>query len=122
MYSCVWASTPTVTRTITRGRFPSSRASAVRRSISSNESTMIRPTPASRARRSSLVDLLLPCRPSRSGGIPAAGLTARAHVEAEPLLGDHAHDRLAQERLAGVEDVGVSERLPEFAAARPEVG
>jgi hypothetical protein len=75
MYSWVCASTPTVTRIITRGRAPRSRAIAVSRSISSNESTTIRPTPASTARVSSGTDLLLPCRPIRSAGIPAASAT-----------------------------------------------
>ena len=66
MYSCVWASTPAVTRTITRGLLvvePVETMSSVTiasRSISWNESTMIRPTPAPTARRSSATDLLLP--------------------------------------------------------------
>ena len=76
MYSWVCASTPTVTRTMTRGRVPSRRAMAVSRSISWNESTTIRPTPARTARSNSATDLLLPCRPIRSGGIPAASATA----------------------------------------------
>ena len=45
MNSWVCASTPTVTRTITGARTPSSAAIAATRSISSNESTTIRPTP-----------------------------------------------------------------------------
>ncbi|GAB3944778.1 hypothetical protein GCM10027614_35470 [Micromonospora vulcania] len=58
------------------GTDPRSRASAVSRSISVNESTMIRPTPASSARVSSAIDLLLPWKPIRSGGIPAASAVA----------------------------------------------
>jgi hypothetical protein len=48
-------------------------------------------------------------------------LARRAHVEAEPLLGDPARDRRAQERLAGVVHVVVAERLLERAGARTEV-
>ena len=60
MYSCVCASTPAVTRTITRARIPVSSVTIASRSISWNESTMIRPTPSATARRSSATDLLLP--------------------------------------------------------------
>ena len=60
MYSWVCASTPAVTRTITPAVTPSSAVSLASRSISWKESTMIRPTPASTARRSSAVVLLLP--------------------------------------------------------------
>lgn len=45
MNSWVCASTPTVTRTKTGALRPSRAAIAASRSISSNESTMIRPTP-----------------------------------------------------------------------------
>ena len=76
MNSWVCASTPTVTRTSTFGRTPRSRASSESRSISVNESTMIRPTPASTARVSSATDLLLPWKPIRSGGIPADSAVA----------------------------------------------
>ncbi len=68
MNSWVCASTPTVTRTMTRARTPSSRASATTRSISWKESTTIRPTPYSRASRSSATLLLLPWKAIRSGG------------------------------------------------------
>ena len=81
MYSWVCASTPTVTRISTGGRTPRSRASAVSRSISSNESTMIRPTPTSSARLSSSSDLLLPWNPIRAGSIPAASATANSPPE-----------------------------------------
>ena len=60
MYSWVCASTPAVTRTITVARRPVSAVTAASRSISWKESTTIRPTPASTARRSSRVLLLLP--------------------------------------------------------------
>ena len=65
MYSWVCASTPAVTRTITFALplvepVETSAAIDARRSISSNESTMIRPTPAATARRSSGYVLLLP--------------------------------------------------------------
>src|SRR5690606_37838480 len=52
------------------------RASWLSRSISWKESSTIRPTPASRAAASSAVDLLLPWKPIRSGGNPAASATA----------------------------------------------
>ena len=60
MYSWVCASTPAVTRIITLWVFVSSLVICARRSISWKESTMIRPTPASTARRSSGYVLLLP--------------------------------------------------------------
>ena len=60
MYSWVWASTPAVTRTITLAVMPVSAVIAATRSTSSKESTMIRPTPATIARRSSIGVLLLP--------------------------------------------------------------
>ncbi len=72
MNSWVCASTPTVSRSMTAGRTSFAIAIEVSRSISSNESTTIRPTPAFTARMSSLADLLLPCSPIRSGGMPAA--------------------------------------------------
>ena len=60
MYSWVCASTPAVTRTITLAMASVSLVRATSRSISWNESTMMRPTPTSTARRSSSVVLLLP--------------------------------------------------------------
>ena len=60
MYSWVCASTPAVTRTITLAERLRSLVIWVSRSISVKLSTMIRPTPASTARRSSAYDLLLP--------------------------------------------------------------
>ncbi len=76
MYSWVCASTPVVTLTITRGRTPRSPARRPRRPISSKESTMIRPTPASRAWTSSAMLLLLPCSPTVAGSTPARWATA----------------------------------------------
>ena len=78
MYSWVCASTPAVTRISTR-RGPAELASsaAASRSISSKESTMIRPTPSSTAARAARpTDLLLPWKPIRSGGKPARSATA----------------------------------------------
>jgi hypothetical protein len=48
-------------------------------------------------------------------------LAAGAHVEVQALLGDDPHDRLAQERLAGVIHVGAGEGRGELAAPRPHV-
>ena len=76
MYSWVCASTPTVTRTSTGCTTPALAATAVSRWISSKESTTTCPTPASTARVSSAVDLLLPCIPIRAVGKPAASATA----------------------------------------------
>jgi hypothetical protein len=80
MYSWVCTSIPGVTRASTLGRTADgppfdSDTSCSMRSISSNESMTIRPTPADRAAASSPSDLLLPCRTSRSGGTPAASAT-----------------------------------------------
>ena len=60
MYSCVWASTPAVTRTITAAVRPSDAVTRSSRSSSSNESTTIRPTPSDTARISSTSVLVLP--------------------------------------------------------------
>ena len=76
--------------------------------------------------RSSATVLLLPWKPIRAGSKPARSgdgqLAAGADVEAEPLLGDPARDRRAQERLAGVVDVVAGERVAEGARPGPEVG
>ncbi len=81
MNSCVCASTPTVTRICTRCRLPSRSAICATRTISWNESSTIRPTPASTARVISSVLLLLPCRAIRSAGIPAASAVASSPPE-----------------------------------------
>ena len=96
------------------------------RTISWNESSTIRPTPASTARSISAALLLLPCSAIRSAGIPrverGGQLAAGADVEVEPLLVQPAHDGAGQERLAGVEDVGVrAEGVAPGAAAGAEV-
>ena len=76
MYSWVWASTPAVTRTITPTSRPAPAVTALRRSISWKESTMMRPTPSRTARSSSATDLLLPWNPTFSIGKPARSATA----------------------------------------------
>ena len=105
MYSWVCASTPVVTRTITlgaRAELGGQRAPAG--SISSNESTMIRPTPGLE-RPAQLGDALVVAVQAdpRSGATPAAQrdgeLAAGADVEAEALLRDPARHAGAQERL-----------------------
>ena len=114
MYSWVCASTPVVTRTITaaaRPRWPARRS----RSISSKESTMIRPTPArapARARRRSCC-----CRAARSARIDPGPqghreLAAGADVDAETLLGDPAGHGRTEEGLGGVVDVPAGEGRP----------
>ena len=60
MYSWVCASTPAVTRTITGWVRPRLAVTRSRRSISSKESTTIRPTPSATARISSTSVLVLP--------------------------------------------------------------
>ena len=122
MYSWVCASTPAVTRTITPTGASCPAASSASRSISSKESTTIRPTPASTARRSSAHGLVVAVEadPGRvdAGAQRDGQLAGRADVEAQPLLGDPAGDRGAEERLAGVVDVVALERLRK-ARARP---
>ena len=115
MYSWVCASTPVVTRTITRGRTPSSAASARSRAISSNESTTIRPTPTSAPARSSATDSCC-CRAGRQARVDARRAARPrappgADVDAEAFLDDPAGDGRTQEGLAGVVDVA-SRRTP----------
>ena len=91
-------------------RTPSRRRASASRSISSKESTTIRPTPASSARLDLGVATCC-CRASRSAapGTPARSATASSPPvqtsRLQPLLGHPARDRRAQERLAGVVDV-----------------
>ncbi len=85
--SWVCTSTPGVTRANTLGRggdgtppwgstgVGASGISRSRRSISSKESTTMRPTPTARAAASSSSDLLLPWSTSRSAGTPAVRAT-----------------------------------------------
>ena len=118
MYSWVCASTPAVTRTITRAVSAelAGRACASR-SISSKESTMIRPTPASTRAAQLVVGLVVAVvadpRRVEAGPQRDGELAGGADVEAEPLLGDPARDRRAEERLAGVVDVVAAERVAE---------
>ena len=104
MYSWVCASTPVVTRTMTRGRSPSPRRRPADRagSISSKESTMIRPTPASRASSSSVLALVVAVQPDRARVDPGpqghGQLAPGADVDAEALLGDPAGDGRAAGR------------------------
>src|SRR5690606_16409963 len=56
-----------------------------------------------------------------AGGQRHGQLPAGADVQVQPFLGDDAHDRLAQEGLAGVVDVRAGERVVELPAAPPEV-
>jgi hypothetical protein len=71
------------------------------------ESITIEPTPTSTARSSSATDLLLPCRPRRTGRRPRRArrrASAGGDVDGEALLGHPAHDLGREERLAGVVD------------------
>ena len=100
MYSWVWASMPVVTRTSTLAVTPSSVVSASMRAISSSESTMIRPTPDSRASRSSSTVLLLPCRPILAGSIPPRSATTSSlplHTS-RPSPSSAIHDAIRVER------------------------
>lgn len=127
MNSWVCASTPTVTRICTRWRLSSSRAMWATRTISWKESSTIRPTPASTARRISAYVLLFPWKAMRSGESPADSAVASSPPEHTSRLSPSSSSQrtTARERkaFAGVEDVGV---VPEGGApgARPgpEVG
>ncbi len=81
MYSWVCASTPAVTRTMTRCVRPSRSATSATRSISWNESRMIRPTPSVTARSISSRLLLLPWKPTRAMSNPARSATASSPPE-----------------------------------------
>ena len=114
MYSWVCASTPVVARTSTRGRTPSSSASAPSRAISAKESTMIRPTPAVR-RLAELGDALVvavQADPAQvhPGPLHHRQLAAGADVDAQTLLGHPAGHRGAEEGLGRVVDVPAGER------------
>jgi hypothetical protein len=74
------------------------------RSISSKESTTIRPTPTSSARLSSATDLLLPCITSRAAGTPAdqgdVQLATRRDVQPHALfVGQTGHGRAQRKAL-----------------------
>ncbi len=93
MNSCVCASTPTVTRICTRCRVPWRSAASATRSISWNESSTIRPTPAATARRISATDLLLPCSAMRSAGIPPASAVASSPPEQTSTFRPSSHNQ-----------------------------
>ena len=57
----------------------------------------------------------------QAGGQRDGELAAGAHVEPQALLGDPASDRLAQERLAGVVDVGAGARRTPPRSSRQRV-
>ena len=86
---------------------------------------MIRPTPTSTARASSLSALVVAVEPdparSEAGAQRHGQLAAGADVEVEPLLRDPAHAGHGHERLAGVVDVGAGERLLERPGTCAEV-
>ena len=97
------------------------------RTISWKESRTIRPTPASMARLISSVGLVVAVEGDAVGGHPGGEgggeLAAGADVEVEPFLVQPAHDGAGQERLAGVEDVGVGpEGVAPGTRPGPEVG
>ena len=113
MYSWVCASTPVVTRTITRGRTPSSAARSPSRAISANESTMIRPTPAvsALAQLGDALVVAVQADPAQvdPGPLDHGQLAAGADVDAQPLLAHPAGDRGAEEGLRRVVDVPAGE-------------
>ena len=126
MYSWVCASTPAVTRTITPVVRPSSRGDLGQALdlVEGVDDDAARRRARRRARARASV-LLLPWKPTRSIGKPARSATsqlaARADVEREPLLGQPADDRRAEERLAGVVDVVVGEGVAEGTRPGAEV-
>ena len=130
MNSWVCASTPTVTRTSTRGRTPALARRARPAGRSRRTSRRRSGRRRRRAPRRSSAHRLVVAVQARSApaGIPAAQrdrqLAAGADVEAAgPPRRRPADDRRAQERLAGVVDVA-RRRTPsrEVPAAGPEVG
>ena len=99
---CVAGRTPGVTRIRTScGR--SSIASS--RSISPKESTMMWPTSASIAKRSSELVLLFPWRWMRAGTQGQVELAARRNVDRQALLRAEPVDGRDRRRLARVEDL-----------------
>ena len=95
-----------------RGR--GAAAASATRSISCRLSRMIAPTPTATARSISASDLLLPWKPSRAGSAPAASATASSPPlqtsMLRPASRHPARDLDAEERLAGVVDLGASSR------------
>ena len=127
MNSWVWASTPTVSRISTRGRAAPAGAGDRGQPLDLVERVDDDPTDAGVDRPGQLVDgLVVAVQPDplgrHVGGQRGRQLTAGAHVERQPFALDDADDRLAQERLAGVVDVGAGEPVPELPAPRTDVG
>lgn len=83
------------------------------------ESTTMRPTPAAMASRSSWGVLLLPLHEHalhrEINGLCQRQLAAARHIEAEAMRVHEAADRLVQERLRSIDDIGIgiarSERI-----------
>ena len=127
MNSCVCASTPTVTRICTRCRLPSALRD-VRDADDLLERVEDDPPDAGLDGPADLLGGLVvavegDALGGHAGGERGGQLAAGADVEVEPLLVQPAHDGAGEERLAGVEDVGVRpERVAPGAAAGPEVG
>ena len=97
------------------------------RTISWKESSTIRPTPGLDGPLDLVRGLVVAVEGDALGGHAGrergGQLAAGADVEVEPFLVQPAHDGAREERLAGVEDVGVgAEGAAPGPAARPEVG
>ena len=116
-----WSRGPSRARALRRAP---RRASATR-SISTSESTMIRPTPASSAAAISSSDLLLPCRPMCAPGTPARSATASSPPVAvstrRPSSCTQRATATRQERLARVVDVDARADLGERRLERAPV-
>ncbi len=106
MYSCPPAWTPVVTRTATGATTPSSSAMAATTSISVSESTTIRPDAHLERVADLVVRLVVSVEGDARGGHPAPQrereLSARRHVETEPVVAHPARHLRAQEGLARV--------------------
>ena len=119
MYSWVCASTPTVTRTMHAVPTTPSRLADVRRALDLVEGVDDDPADAvRRAPRSiSAIDLLLPCsRSARREARPASATASSPPVQTSrrsPSSRDPARDLGAEERLAGVVDVGAAAEVGE---------
>ena len=125
MYSCVCASTPAVTRTITRA----GRCARGERGdpLDLVEGVHDDPADSGVERALELGRGLVVAVVADPGRVEARAqgdgqLTGAAHVEAQSLVGDPARDRRAEEGLARVVDVVRRERLAEGPGARAEVG
>ena len=126
MYSCVWASTPTVTRTSTGATTPSS-AATVGDAVDLVEGVDDDPADPVVERRARSRRRSCCCRASRSAppGTPARSATASSPPvqtsRRRPSSRHPARDRGAQERLARVVDVGAAAQVGEgLGEASPE--